>query len=237
MKSTLVNMTAVLFGITLVASAGVGVVNMITEEPIEVANRNTATALIQQVLPEGVEISPADTLLNVKGNVVYVCVGTRDGQVAGYAVAAPSLTKDGFNGKVSLMVGFKPEGEIYNIRVLQQNETPGLGTNMAVEGNKLYQSFFDKPTGEGKNPGDMKLEVSKDGGDVDALTAATISSRAYVNAVTTAYAAYLQKSGRSSGELDRIARDVGVTEVNPAAEEPVTAQTNEPEAQEGGQNE
>ena len=52
MKSTLVNMTSVLFGITLIASAGVGVVNMITEEPIEVASKNTATALIQQVLPE-----------------------------------------------------------------------------------------------------------------------------------------------------------------------------------------
>lgn len=237
MKSTLVNMTAVLFGITLIASAGVGVVNMITEEPIEVANKNTATALIQQVLPEGVEISPADTLLNIKGNVVYVCVGTRDGEVAGYAVAAPSLTKDGFNGKVSLMVGFKPEGEIYNICVLQQNETPGLGTNMAVEGNKLYQSFFDKQTGEGKNPGNMKLEVTKDGGDVDALTAATISSRAYVNAVTTAYAAYLKKAGHSSEELDRIARNAGTTVDDSETDDSATAQNSEPAAQEGGQNE
>ena len=237
MKSTLVNMTSVLFGITLIASAGVGVVNMITEEPIEVASKNTATALIQQVLPDGVEISPADTLLNIKGNVVYVCVGMRDGEVAGYAVAAPSLTKDGFNGKVSLMVGFKPEGEIYNIRVLQQNETPGLGTNMAVEGNKLYQSFFDRQTGEGKNPGNMKLEVNKEGGEVDALTAATISSRAYVNAVTTAYAAYLKKAGHSSKELDRIARDAGSTAENLETDDSATAQISEPEAQEGGQNE
>lgn len=239
MKSTLVNMTSVLFGITLIASAGVGVVNMITEEPIEVASKNTATALIQQVLPEGVEISPADTLLNIKGNVVYVCVGTHDGEVAGYAVAAPSLTKDGFNGKISLMVGFKPEGEIYNICVLQQNETPGLGTNMAVEGNKLYQSFFDKQTGEGKNPGDMKLSVTKDGGDVDALTAATISSRAYVNAITTAYAAYLKKSGRSSEELDKIADKAGLdsSDMASGASNPAAAQISEPEAQEGGQNE
>ncbi len=203
MKSTLLNMTAVLFGITLAASAGVGVVNMITEEPIAAAERSIAETLVREVLPEGVEVSAADTLLNVKGNVVYVCTATRNGEVAGYAVAAPSLTRDGFNGKVSLMVGFKPDGAIYNIRVLKQNETPGLGTNMAVEGNKLYKSFFDK-SGEGLNPGQMKLAVTKEGGDVDALTAATISSKAYVNAVATAYAAFLKKSGESSKELDAI---------------------------------
>lgn len=243
MKSTLVNMTAVLFVITLVASAGVGVVNMITEEPIEVANKNTAAQLVKEVLPEGVEIAPADTLLNVKGSVVAVSVGTLDGEVAGYAVSAPSLTRDGFNGKISLMVGFTPDGHIYNIRVLQQNETPGLGTNMAVEGNKLYASFFDKQTGEGKDPARMKLAVTKDGGEVDALTAATISSRAYVNAVTTAYAAYLKKSGQSSEELDRIAGDAdnAATTDEAAAiqaaetENPAMSNNNEPAAQEGGE--
>ena len=64
-----------------------------------------------------------------------------------------------------------------NVNVLEQNETPGLGTKMADEGNPLFASF------EGRNPGEMKLAVKKDGGDVDALTAATISSRAYVDAI------------------------------------------------------
>ncbi len=200
MKSTLVNMVVVLFAITLIASAGVGAVKIITEEPIANAEVASAKALVEQVLPEGVEILPADTLLNTGGNVVYVNTAMKGDEVAGYAVATPSLTTDGFNGKVSLMVGFKPDGAIYNIRVLKQNETPGLGTNMAVDGNKLYKSFFDPKTGEGKYPANMNLAVTKDGGDVDALTAATISSRAYVNAVTCAYAAFLKVSGADNNE-------------------------------------
>lgn len=234
MKSTLVNMVAVLFGITLAASAGVGVVHRITEQPIADAERVTAETLIREVLPEGVEVSPADTLLNVKGNVVYVCTATKAGEVAGYAVATPGLTKDGFNGKVALMVGFNPDGTIYNIRVLKQNETPGLGTNMTVEGNKLYGSFFDKQTGAGKCPGEMKLAVTKDGGEVDGLTAATISSKAYVNAVASAYAAFLKKSGRSSAEFDAIAPTQEAPEAAEMTEESETAGE---ETQKGGENE
>ncbi len=190
MKSTLLNMSVVLFCITLIASAGVGVVNMTTKEPIAAAESAAATELIAQVLPEGAAVEPADTLLNVDGNIVTVSRGVIENKIAGYAVSAPSLTVDGFSGKVILMVGFKPDGAIYNIRVLKQTETPGLGTNMELDGNKLYASFFDKTTGEGKNPSQMQLAVTKDGGEVDILTAATISSRAYVNAVATAYAAY-----------------------------------------------
>lgn len=211
MKSTLINMTAVLFGITLVGSAGVGVVNMITKAPIELAEASEADKLAVAVLPEHETLSAADTLITVNGNSVYVRTASKAGEVVGYAVAAPSLTRDGFNGKVTLMVGFRPDGAIYNIRVLKQNETPGLGTNMAVEGNKLYASFFDRATGTGKNPARMNLSVTKDGGEVDALTAATISSRAYVNAVATAYAAYEQAVKQAetvSGDTAATAADV-----------------------------
>lgn len=198
MKSTLLNMTAVLFGITLVASAGVGVVNLITEEPIAMTEAAEADRLAVAVLPEHDELTAADTLFKQEP-VVFVRTARKSGEVVGYAVAAPSLTQDGFNGKVTLMVGFLPDGSIYNIQVLKQNETPGLGTNMAVEGNKLRASFFDKQSGAGRKPAEMKLAVTKDGGDVDALTAATISSRAYVNAIATAYAAFEQVA-RSAAE-------------------------------------
>ena len=76
--------------------------------------------------------------------------------MSGYAVQ--SMTKQGFGGVVRLMVGFTPEGEVVNVNVLEQTETPGLGTKMADEGNPLFASF------EGRNPGEMKLAVKKDGG-------------------------------------------------------------------------
>ena len=215
MKSTLLNMTAVLFGITLVASAGVGVVNLITEEPIAQAKAAATTAALNEVLPEFDETAQQELTIDELPITVYTA--TTGGAVTGYAVQ--TMTKNGFGGIVRLMVGFTPAGEVYNVNVLEQSETPGLGTKMADEGNPLITSF------KGKNPGDMQLAVKKDGGDVDALTAATISSRAYVDAMARAYTAFKTVSAATTADATADAAS-GATQ--PA---------NEPEAQEGGQNE
>ena len=185
MKSTLFNMVMVLFVITLLASAGVGAVHMITEEPIAEARVKATREALKQVLPEFDETE--DTALTVENLPVTVHTASEGGRVVGYAVE--SMTKNGFSGVIRLMVGFAPDGQILNIRVLEQAETPGLGTKMVGAGNPLEKSFV------GRNPAQMKLGVKKDGGDVDALTAATISSRAYVDAVSRAYKAYCEKAG------------------------------------------
>lgn len=185
MKSTLFNMVMVLFVITLLASAGVGAVHMITEEPIAEARVKATREALKQVLPEFDETEVLrDTIENLP---VTVHTASEKGRVVGYAVE--SMTKNGFSGVIRLMVGFAPDGQILNIRVLEQAETPGLGTKMVDAGNPLEKSFV------GRNPAQMKLGVKKDGGDVDALTAATISSRAYVDAVSRAYKAYCEKAG------------------------------------------
>jgi electron transport complex protein RnfG len=85
------------------------------------------------------------------------------------------------------MAGFKPDGTIINISVLQQKETPGLGTKISDPGFK--DQFMEK------NPADFQLKVIKDGGQVDAITAATISSRAFCDAIERAYNT-LQKGGQ-----------------------------------------
>ncbi len=221
MKSTLVNMTAVLFGITLVASAGVGVVNMITEEPIALAKEAATKAALTEVLP-AFDTTASETL-TIDELPITVYTATKDGQVSGYAVQ--TMTKQGFNGVVRLMVGFTPDGEVVNVNVLEQAETPGLGTKMADEGNVLLGSIQGQKL-ENKKLVDGKLAVKKDGGDVDALTAATISSRAYVDAVNRAWMAY--KS---------VAAGMAATDGASGATNPASAQTNEPQAQEGGQNE
>ena len=154
MKSTLLNMTAVLFGITLVASAGVGFVNMITVEPIAAAKEAATLAALNEVLPAFDATTTEE--LTIDDMPITVYTATAGGSVSGYAVQ--SMTKQGFGGVVRLMVGFTPEGEVVNVNVLEQTETPGLGTKMADEGNPLFASF------EGRNPGEMKLAVKKDGG-------------------------------------------------------------------------
>lgn len=221
MKSTLLNMTAVLFGITLVASAGVGVVNMITEEPIALAKEAATKSALTEVLPAFE--STEEQTLTIDELPITVYTARNGGEVAGYAVQ--TMTKQGFNGVVRLMVGFTPDGEVVNVNVLEQSETPGLGTKMADEGNVLLGSIQGQKL-ENKKLVDGKLAVKKDGGDVDALTAATISSRAYVDAVNRAWMAY--KS---------VAAGMAATDGASGATNPASAQTNEPQAQEGGQNE
>lgn len=215
MKSTLLNMVAVLFGITLVASAGVGAVYTITAEPIENAKKEAVANALKAVLPEFDQSNTTE--MTVDGLPVTAYTATAGGNVVGYAVE--TMTKQGFNGVVKLMVGFLPSGEICNINVLEQSETPGLGTNMCNEDNPLLKSF------KGRNPAEMKLAVKKDGGDVDALTAATISSRAYVDAMSRAHEAY---KAVSSGQQ--------------TAQEACCCETDNDEgccnaAQEGGENE
>jgi electron transport complex protein RnfG len=87
------------------------------------------------------------------------------------------------------MVGLLPDGSINNISVLEHKETPGLGDKMQKNKSSWSEQF------NGKNPGSFKLAVTKDGGDVDAITAATISSRAYTDAVKRAYETYQANQG------------------------------------------
>ena len=224
MKSTLFNMVVVLFGVTLVASLGVGAVNMLTKDAIEEAEKKANMAGRLAVLPEleNQEEQIIDTVqvTNCKGKQLEAIVYTakeKDGKVLGYAVEATS--PEGFSGDVKLVVGFTPEGKIRNVNVLKQTETPGLGTKMAEEGNNLIKSVKDV------NPADRKLvdghmKVVKDGGSVDALTAATISSRAYTDALDCAWAAYKEVSSRGA-----------------AAEETEVTEAEQTETEEGGNNE
>ena len=81
------------------------------------------------------------------------------------------------------MVGFKPDGSITNVEVLEQKETPGLGTKMATDWKNQFV---------GKNPKNFVLKVGKDGGEIDAITASTITSRAFLDALNRAYNSYKQ---------------------------------------------
>ena len=180
MESSLKNMVVVLFTITLVASAAVGGVYTITKEPIAQAKVAAVNAALQQVLPE-YEATTSQTI-EVNSLPIVAHTATVADKTVGYAIE--SLSKNGFGGAVRLMVGFDTEGTILNINVLEQKETPGLGTKMADEGNVLLLSLKEKKASE------VNMTVKKDGGDIDALTAATISSRAYAEAVAVAYEAF-----------------------------------------------
>lgn len=188
MESSLKNMVLVLFTITLLSSAAVGGVYMLTEEPIAQAKVAAVNNALKQVLPEYEATTSQD--IEVNALPIKVHTATVADKAVGYAVE--STSKNGFGGAVRLMVGFDAEGTILNINVLEQKETPGLGTKMTDEGNVLLASL------KGKDAAQVKMTVKKDGGDIDALTAATISSRAYAEAVAIAYEAYKVASGKQA---------------------------------------
>ncbi len=179
LESSFKNMLLSLLFISAGMSAALGFVYTLTKGPIEIANKKKEVQAITEVLPT-FDNDPTAEAKSIAGLDYYVA--TNQGQPAGYAVK--TFTDKGFSGKFTLMVGFKPDGSINNISVLDQKETPGLGTKMKEP--KFKDQFL------GKNPGEVKLLVKKDGGQIDAITAATISSRAFCDAVQKAYNGYLE---------------------------------------------
>jgi electron transport complex protein RnfG len=173
------NMVLSLTLISMIASACLGFVYEFTKGPIEMSNLNRKVNAIKQVVPE-FNNNPYDEMFRLPtgdGDSLDIYPAKKDSMLVGYAVA--TYTDKGFSGNINLMAGFKPDGSIVNITVLAHKETPGLGTKMAEP------KFKDQFTG--KNPADYDLKVKKDGGPVDAITAATISSRAFCDAVQRAY--------------------------------------------------
>lgn len=183
-ESTFINMVVALLIVTLVASATLGFVYEFTKEPIAQAKLNKKLNAIKAVVPE-FNNNPNDEMymLDVEegGEQVEVYPAKMDGNIVG--VAIKSYTMKGFSGLIRLMVGLKPDGTINNISVLEHKETPGLGTHMSDEW--YVNQYCDK------NPATFNIMVKKDGGNIDAITAATISSRAYSDAVIRAYKAYM----------------------------------------------
>lgn len=188
-------MVLVLFTITAVSAALVALVNDVTKDIIAETEQKNRDMAKLEVLPafsgEPTLNEKSYELGEFKVNVSEVVAGDK---VVGYAVEAPSILKNGYADRIYLMVGFVEEAEgvrISGVKVLSQKETPGLGANMIKPGNKLEQSILNKRADE------LVFEVKKDKpeGSFDALTGSTISSRAYANAVETAYAGYLMYKG------------------------------------------
>ena len=185
-ESTFRNMVLSLTLISLGASACLGYVYQITKAPIELSSLNKKLNAIKQVVPE-FNNDPNTEMYKLptgEGDSLEIYPAKKDNIIVGYAVN--TNTTKGFSGNVNLMAGFKPDGTIYSITVLSQKETPGLGTKMT---EPLFKDQFND-----KNPSQFKLKVKKDGGAVDAITAATISSRAFCDALQRAYNT-LQKGG------------------------------------------
>lgn len=174
-QSSLKNMVICLFSTCFICSALLAGVYALTAEPIAQTNANILKASVSAVLPEGGELSESAPI-TVGGQPSEYYVSTKNGEPVAYAVKSTTI---GFGGPLVIMVGVLADGTIYNTSVLSHAETPGLGAKCTSD-EKFVNQW------KGFNPAEKILAVKKDNGDVDAITASTITSRAYTLAIKNA---------------------------------------------------
>ena len=183
LESSLLNMVLVLVGVALIMGALLAWVNHVTEGPI--------SQQAEKALADGIKTVLCTDQLTVTANDTIV------GKELGAAVESTTM---GFGGDLKILVGFTPAGDILGYTLLAHAETPGLGAKA--------DTWFQKGAkGDiiGKNP-TTPLQVSKDGGEVDAITASTITSRAFLKAVNQAYQVYVKKNvDANSGATKKVA--------------------------------
>ena len=187
LESSLTNMVLVLTGVAVIMGGILAFVNHLTEGPIAAQKEKALADGIKTVMcVNDLKVAKTDEVKqnDDKGKeltyTVYEIQDTK-GNDLGAAVESSTL---GFGGKLKVLVGFDPEGKILGYTLLEHTETPGLG----AKADKWFQKG-QKGDIIGKDPKEP-LTVSKDGGQVDAITASTITSRAFLLAVNNAYKAY-----------------------------------------------
>ena len=175
-KSSFKNMTVCLFAICIVCLSLLAGVYALTKAPIDAAAKAKNEAAIMEVLPAGAVTIEEERTVDFDGaSYTYNLAYDQQGNTVGCAV---NVSPVGFGGPIVIKVGFDANGVICNTMVLSQAETPGLGA-------KCVEPAFSEQF-KGWNPSAKKLAVKKDGGDVDAITASTITSRAYADGLALA---------------------------------------------------
>lgn len=206
-------MALTLVVITMVAGTSLGYIYKLTEEPINQSRERKQQEAIRLVVPE-FDNNPAEEMYEIttdNDQTLKVFPAKKDGEEVG--VAVESVSSKGYSGDIRIMVGILPDGTINNYEVLEHAETPGLGSKMdewfkpseeekGPSGSPFFNWLFgiesddagDSNSIVGIDPENTELEVSADGGDIDGITAATISSRAFLDAVQKAWATYTEEA-------------------------------------------
>ena len=200
-ESTFISMTATLFVVTFVAAAILGFIYDLTKADIELAKQKAQEEAIKNVLPAFETLGNPYKILPEDGSdsLEFFPAYNASRQLVGTAVK--TYTKKGFSGFISIMAGLSPGGNITGYEVLDHKETPGLGSKM-----NLWFKDKTRPGQNiiGKNPSTSKFEVSKDGGNIDAITASTISSRAFLDAIVRAYQTYQSPLNSTGANMNQI---------------------------------
>lgn len=185
LESSMRNMVVCLTLVTLLASALLCGTYAITKEPIDTTIKNDKENAIKNVLPDNKAELGEATKIELEGykDAFIIYPATINGELVGAAVE--TYDNNGYGGKIKIMVGLTKDGTVSDYSILETAETPGLGL-------KAEEWFRTKGDIREKNPATTKFIVKKDGGDIDAITASTITSRAFLTAVQKAYESFMK---------------------------------------------
>jgi Na+-translocating ferredoxin:NAD+ oxidoreductase subunit G len=189
-ESTFGNMVMALFLVTLIASASLGFVNDLTREAIDKSKEEAKMEAIKKVLPAYDEILGECKIAPPQGGDSLEFYPAYKNEIW-IGTAIKTYTNRGFGGYISIMAGIDASGNFCGYEILEHEETPGLGSKMDTwfkDPEKPHQEII------GKNPGSTAFFVSKDGGDIDAITASTITSRAFLDALRRAWETYKENN-------------------------------------------
>jgi len=188
LESSITNMVIVLVAVAVVTGGLLAWVNNVTSGPIAEQNEKTLADGIKSVLcADDLKVTANDFITeNIGGKDCTFVVHKAADASGNFIGAAVESTVGGFGGDLKVLVGFDAEGKVLGYTILQTAETPGLG----AKADKWFQKD-GKGNIIGRQMDTAKpLTVKKDGGDVDAITASTITTRAFLKAINQAYAAY-----------------------------------------------
>ncbi len=218
--------------ICVTAGAVLAGVNNLTAEPIALSKAAALENAIKKVTPDfdNNPINEAYRAVTSEGDSLLIYPALKNSKPVG--VAVESNTKNGFSGEIRVIVGFDTDGNVYNYSVLEHAETPGLGSKMEdwFRADKNNQSILGRSLAKGN------LRVSKDGGDVDAITASTITSRAFLHAINRAYSAY-KGTDSSTGATSQVDGETGATDMDGQTDATdIDGETAATESEEGGES-
>lgn len=191
LESSLLNMVVVLVSVAVITGGLLAWVNNVTEEPIRIQDELALSNGIKEVMGvENLKVTSTEDVVNtVNGKEQHFVVHKTEDAEGNFIGAAVESMSMGFSGELKVLVGFDAEGKILGYTVLQHAETPGLG----AKADKWFQKDGKGCIVGRKMDASKPLVVNKDGGDIDAITASTITTRAFLAAVNQAFAAYAKQ--------------------------------------------
>ena len=184
-----IKIPVILSAITFLSSGLLMLSEYLTHDKITEQKKRLLLASLERLIPnhlhdndltqDTVMINEKELLGHRQEQTIYV--GKLENKTT--VIAIPVTARNGYSGDINILVGIKANGQVTNVKILEQHETPGLGDLIEAHKSNWIKQF---PNQSFSSINKDMWQVKRDGGKFDQITAATISSRAVTDAIKKA---------------------------------------------------